>query len=469
VTLWSNIDADAKQHGQGHLIDHASQLSSEKHERYLVQLSQLDLALMKRLFDKSTETETPVDLSKLAMPTIYRAPRMAEEQAKFEQAKARGEAALRAGQVAVILVAGGQGTRLGHDAPKGTYAIGPVTQRTLFQIHAEKVLALSRRYGRDLPFLVMTSEENDPATKAFFQEHRNFGLKADQVRFFIQGMLPALDGTTGQVLLKAPGELALSPNGHGGVIEALDDAGLLERLENDGVTECYYFQVDNPLVEIADPAFLGYHLLDRAEMSLKVISKLYATERLGNLVEIDGRMRIIEYTELPEKLAEERTAEGELRIWAGSPAIHIFNVGFLRRLARGEIELPYHIARKAVAHLDASGEVVKPAKPNALKFERFVFDALPLAEKVVAMECGRCDEFEPLKNATGENSPESVRQALSDQYAGWLEAAGATVTRDAKGHAAVPIEISPLVALNAQDLRGKVKLGSKIDEPFVLQ
>jgi UDP-N-acetylglucosamine/UDP-N-acetylgalactosamine diphosphorylase len=281
-------------------------------------------------------------------------------------------------------------------------------------------------------------------------------------------MLPALDATTGKVLLKAPGELALSPDGHGGVIEALDQAGLLERLERDGVTECYYFQVDNPLVDIADPVFLGYHLLDRAEMSLKVISKLYGTERLGNLVEIDGRMRIIEYTELPEKLAQERHPEGELRIWAGSPAIHIFNVAFLRRLARGEIELPYHIAHKAVAYLDASGQVVKPAQPNALKFERFVFDALPLAEKVVAMECGRCEEFEPLKNATGENSPESVRQALSDQYACWLERAGATVARDANGHAAVPIEISPLAALYAEDLRGKVHTGTKIDKPFLL-
>lgn len=468
VTPWSKLEADAQKYGQSHLLEHASHLSQAQHDRFLEQLQQVDFALMKRLFAKSEETEPPVDLSKIVIPPIYRSPKTDEERARHLQAKARGEAALRAGQIAVILVAGGQGTRLGLDAPKGTYLIGPVTKRSLFQIHAEKVLALSRRFGRDLPLLIMTSQENDLATKSFFQEHRFFGLKPGQVQFFVQGMLPALDAATGQVLLKGVGEMALSPNGHGGVIDALDQAGLLERLAREGITECFYFQVDNPLVDVADAVFLGYHLLDRAEMSLKVISKLYGTERLGNLVQIDGRVRIIEYTELPEKLAEERTDAGELRIWAGSPAIHIFNVNFLRRLASGEIELPYHIARKAVAYLDADGQVVKPDKPNALKFERFVFDALPLAERVVAVECGRCDEFEPLKNASGENSPESVRQALSDQYACWLEAAGAAVTRDAQGHAAVPIEISPLIALSTDDLYGKVAPGTKVDKPFVL-
>ena len=161
-----------------------------------------------------------------------------------------GEAALRASRIAVIMVAGGQGTRLGHDAPKGTYPIGPVTERSLFQIHAEKVLALSRRYETTIPLLIMTSQENDEATKAYFAEYNWFGLNQDQVIFFIQGMLPALDAATGQVLLKAPGELALSPNGHGGVIQALHEAGLLDQLQSQGVTDCYYFQVDNPLVKV---------------------------------------------------------------------------------------------------------------------------------------------------------------------------------------------------------------------------
>jgi len=468
VTSWSKLEANAQQYGQSHLLAHAASLAPGQREAFLEQLQYVNFSLIQRLFAKSRETEIPVDLSKLVIPPIYRSPKTLEEHAHHRQASERGEAALRAGQVAVILVAGGQGTRLGLDAPKGTYPIGPVTDRSLFQIHAEKVLALSRRYGRGLPLLIMTSQENDSATRVYFREHRCFGLRPEQVHFFVQGMLPALDAATGQVLLKDVGELALSPNGHGGIIDALDQAGQLERLSHDGVTECFYFQVDNPLVNVADPVFLGYHLLNQAETSLKVISKLYPTERLGNLVQIDGRVRIIEYTELPEKLANERSADEKLRIWAGSPAIHLFNVNFLRRLAGGEIELPYHIAHKAVAHLDLAGRVVKPDKPNALKFERFVFDALPLAESVVAMECARSDEFEPLKNATGENSPASVRQALSDQYAGWLEEAGASVARNAAGHAAAPIEVSPLVGLSADDLREKVEPGVRIEKPFVL-
>jgi UDP-N-acetylglucosamine/UDP-N-acetylgalactosamine diphosphorylase len=330
-----------------------------------------------------------------------------------------------------------------------------VTDRSLFQIHAEKVLALSRRYEATIPLLIMTSQENDEATKSYFADHRWFGLDPKQVIFFIQGMLPALDADTGQVLLKAPGELALSPNGHGGVIQALHEAGLLDQLQARGITDCYYFQVDNPLVKIAAPAFIGHHLIADAEMSLKVLAKLYPMERMGNLVELDGRCRIIEYTELPKELAEQKLPNGQLRIWAGSPAIHLFQLKFLQRLGRGEITLPYHIARKAVPYVDEAGHIVKPDKPNALKFERFVFDALPLAERVVAVETSRAEEFEPLKNATGENSPESVRKAMSDQYARWLKEAEVEVE---ESHI---IELSPLVATEQKHLHEHDSLEGK--------
>ena len=182
-----------------------------------------------------------------------------------------------------------------------------------------------------------------------------------------------------------PGEMALSPNGHGGVIQALQEAGLLDRLQSQGVTDCYYFQVDNPLVKIADSLFIGHHLVADAEMSLKVLAKLYPMERMGNLVELDGRCRIIEYTELPKDLAEQKLPDGQLRIWAGSPAIHLFQLKFLQRLGRGEITLPYHIARKTVPYINEAGQLIKPEKPNALKFERFVFDALPLWRSVLSL------------------------------------------------------------------------------------
>lgn len=423
----------------------------DKQASFEQELATLNFAELHRLFEQSRQKETTLDLSRSASPPIIRLADLESD----STARMMGEGALHTGRIAVIMVAGGQGTRLGHDAPKGTYPIGPVTDRSLFQIHAEKVLALSRRYETQIPLLIMTSLENDAATQRFFAEQRWFGLDQDQVIFFMQGMLPALDAVTGQVLLKAPGELALSPNGHGGIIEALHRAGLLDRLESKGITDCFYFQVDNPLVKIADPVFVGHHLIADAQLSLKVLAKLYPLERMGNVVELNGRYRIIEYTELPKELAEETLPNGQLRIWAGSPAIHLFQLKFLQKLGRGEITLPYHIAHKTVSYVDQTGQLVKPDKPNALKFERFVFDALPLAERVVAVETSRKEEFEPLKNAEGEHSPERVRQAMSDHYGGWLKEAGVAVPET---HL---VEVSPLVAIEARHLEEHETLEGK--------
>ncbi|HQR07997.1 MAG TPA: UDPGP type 1 family protein [Gemmatales bacterium] len=438
-------------YGQGHLLEMAARGPIDKQASFEQELATLNFAELHRLFEQSRQKETTLDLSRSASPPIIRLADLESD----STARMMGEGALHTGRIAVIMVAGGQGTRLGHDAPKGTYPIGPVTDRSLFQIHAEKVLALSRRYETQIPLLIMTSLENDAATQRFFAEQRWFGLDQDQVIFFMQGMLPALDAVTGQVLLKAPGELALSPNGHGGIIEALHRAGLLDRLESKGITDCFYFQVDNPLVKIADPVFVGHHLIADAQLSLKVLAKLYPLERMGNVVELNGRYRIIEYTELPKELAEETLPNGQLRIWAGSPAIHLFQLKFLQKLGRGEITLPYHIAHKTVSYVDQTGQLVKPDKPNALKFERFVFDALPLAERVVAVETSRKEEFEPLKNAEGEHSPERVRQAMSDHYGGWLKEAGVAVPET---HL---VEVSPLVAIEARHLEEHETLEGK--------
>lgn len=445
--LTTEVISLAGKYGQKHLIDAAERLRGERRLSLESQIAALDFAGLQKLYQFSMMNQVMADLSKCVSPPIIRLGDMQQS----SQAQQAGEDALRAGRISVILVAGGQGTRLGHDAPKGTFPIGPVTQRSLFQIHAEKVLALSRRFGKPVPLLIMTSDENDQATKSFFEQHQYFGLNPHDVAFFIQGMLPALDAQTGQVLLKTPSEIALSPNGHGGVIEALQMAGHLDRLAEQGITDCFYFQVDNPLVKVADPIFLGHHLIASAEMSLKVLAKLYATERMGNLVQMENRCRIIEYTELPSDIAEQREPDGKLRIWAGSPAIHIFNLNYLQRLGRGEINLPYHVARKAVPFVNEAGQMIKPSQPNALKFERFVFDALPFAERVVAMETSREDEFEPVKNATGENSPESARRAMSQQYASWLKAAGIEIDDSQY------IEISPLDAMDAGDVCTRTK------------
>ncbi len=362
-------------------------------------------------------------------------------------------------------MAGGQGSRLGFDHPKGMFPVGPVSGKTLFQIHAEKVLALSRRYGKPVPFLVMTSPATHDETVAFFREQGHFGLPAGGVHFFEQGTMPALDLATGKLLMEAPGRLFTSPNGHGGTLTALADSGLLDELRRQGIRQVFYFQVDNPLVKVCDPVFLGHHLAADAEVSAKVVPKESPTDKLGNFVRVGGRLTVIEYSDLPESLAKQTDAGGRLRIWAGSPAIHLFALDFLDRVTRGAARIPFHVARKKVPHLDEQGRPVQPAKENALKFEMFIFDVLPLADRWVLQETSRREEFQPLKNAEGADSPAAVRQAVSDLAADWLAKAGVAVPRRPDGSAAVPLEISPLYALDADELAAKVDRSLRITGP----
>ena len=331
-----------------------------------------------------------------------------------------GEEALRRGEVAVLLVAGGQGTRLGLEQPKGMFPLGPLSGRTLFQIHAEKVLALSRRHGREVPFLVMTSPATHDETLAFFKAHKDFGLV--QVEFFQQGTMPALDLSTGQTLMESPGVPCLSPDGHGGTLTALASSGLLARLRAQGVRHVFYFQVDNPLVDIADPVFLGHHIAQRAEVSSKVVAKRDAAERAGVFALVEGRHGIIEYSDLPIELAQATDQTGRLRLWAGNPAIHLFDAAFLERMTSDPEGLPLHVARKKVPHIGDPS----PAEPNALKFERFIFDVLPKAERWLLLETERAEEFAPVKNAEGEDSPATARAAMLAKSARLIEAAGAT-------------------------------------------
>jgi UDP-N-acetylglucosamine/UDP-N-acetylgalactosamine diphosphorylase len=376
------------------------------------------------------------------------------------------------GEVGLILVAGGAGTRLGFEGPKGTFPIGPVSQSSLFQIHAEKIVALGRRYGRSLPLYVMTSPENHAATITFFEQHGSFGL--DQVRFFVQGQMPAVDRASGKVLLAAPCHVALSPDGHGGTLAALAAPGpagtpsCLEEMRDRGIRTLFYFQVDNPLVQIADPAYLGLHRQAEAEMSFKVVERLSPDEKLGVVVIVDGIPQVIEYSDLSPDLASRRDPEGQLELRAGSIAIHLLEREFIERIVSQQ-RLPFHRAIKKVPYVNERGETVKPAEPNGVKFEQFIFDALPLAARWTIVETDRQTEFEPLKNALGPDSPATVHQRMSDLFGNWLEQAGATIPRRPDGSSAFALEISPLFALDAQELKSKLEPGFVVERPLYLR
>jgi UDP-N-acetylglucosamine/UDP-N-acetylgalactosamine diphosphorylase len=378
----------------------------------------------------------------------------------------RGAEMLRRGEVGVILVAGGQGSRLGFEGPKGAFPVGPVSQATLFEIHCRKILALERKFGASIPLYIMTSQTNDAATRSFLGDHGRFGLADERVRYFAQGMWPALDAS-GNILLEGPDSLFMSPDGHGGVLRALRENGMLDDMERRGVRTLFYFQVDNPLVEVADPAFLGLHALRRAEMSLKVCAKRDPDEGLGVVVERGGRHAVVEYTELTGEQKQATRPDGRLLYLYGSVAIHVFALEFLHR--ESERDLPLHVAHKKVACMDANGERVSPSAPNAFKFEKFIFDVLPDAERSLNMAFDRAEEFSPVKNATGSDSPDTVRRDMQRKFARWFEASGVRIPLGSDGTPAIPIEVDPCYALDAEDLRHRLPKRFTLDRPTHLR
>jgi UDP-N-acetylglucosamine/UDP-N-acetylgalactosamine diphosphorylase len=449
--------------GQQHLLAGWDHLDAHARRQLIAQLAPLDFEELQRLHAGRQQKHALPDFARLTS-----LPQPAESDIQLTQCRQLGAQAFRNGEIAFLLVAGGQGTRLGFDDPKGMFPIGPVTGATLFQLHAEKILAIQRRFGKPMPLLVMTSPATHDPTVAFFTEQKHFGLPGEHVHFFCQGIMPALDYESGKLLLEAPGRLSLSPNGHGGVLAALADSGLFDRLQQAGVTTISYFQVDNPLTTLADFEFVGRHRLQRAHVSTKVLPKRHALEKMGNLVIMDGRCSIIEYSDLPGDWATRQNSQGGLFFWGGNTGTHLFDVDFLRRVCVHQDSIPWHLAKKKVPFLGPDGQTIQPEKENALKFERFIFDVLPLAERWTVPATTRARDFEPLKNATGDDSIETVRQALIQRAASWLEQAGVDVPRDDRGLPVFPVEISPLLALDAEELKRMTRPGLRVGRPLHL-
>ena len=470
----SNLVQRLERYGQGHLLAWYSGLSESQRARLTAEIAAIDFDQLDGLLESLVhgEVDAAVEPQRVHPIEVIRLPQTDGERVAWRRAAEEGVRALAAGEVGVILVAGGSGTRLGFDGPKGTFPIGPVSSASLFQIHAEKIVALGRRHGRSLPLYVMTSPENHAATVAFFEANGRFGL--DHVRFFVQGQMPAVDRLTGKVLLAERDQVALSPDGHGGTLAALAAPGAdgtlscLDEMRTRGIRTLFYFQVDNPLVQIADPVFLGLHRQAEAEMSFKVIERRTPEEKLGVVVKVDDIPQVIEYSDLPPELAGRRLRDGSLELWAGSVAIHVFERELIERIV-GQQRLPFHRAIKKVSYVGEAGNLVKPSEPNAVKFEQFIFDALPHAQRWAIVETNRATEFEPLKNAVGPDSPATVHQRMSDLFGDWLELAGAKVPRRADGSIPFGIEISPLFALDAQELKSRLEPGLVVERPLYLR
>ncbi len=454
-------------HGQAHMLRRLEKLPSEKRERLLEQLAALDFGRLEAFRELVQTPPTEVSFGDISPAPVRRLPLTPAQRKSERRVIQLGMEALAADRVAACTVAGGQGTRLRYDHPKGMYPISPIRRASLFQLFAEQILAARRRYECRMPWLIMTSPNNDAETREFFGRNDHFGLGAESVHFFVQGSNPIIN-EEGELLLAEEDRLLTGPDGHGGTFDALAHAGLFDVLRSGGWDLISYLQVDNPLVTVADPRFIGHHLAKDADFSCKVIPKRDPKEGLGIAVLRAGKPVVIEYIDVPPDTAAQRLPSGQLVYLYGSIAIHIISVPFAERVGTDRSALPWHLARKQYEIANEEGEKVLAPPKSCCKFECFIFDALALADDCAFVEVRRDTEFGPVKNAEGEDSPESARRLMQRMWLEWLIEAGATDGMPGD-MADGTVEISPLYAASAEELKERIEPGREVEFPLLLE
>lgn len=402
--------------GQTHLLEAIKNCPEEKRADFIKEINAIDWSSLKNIF-------TPVDMSsaKIEMSEVIS---LSERESMLASLQPIGKKAYSDGKVGVLLVAGGQGTRLGYNGPKGCFQSLPISKKTLYQIHAEKILFASKKYGVTIPFLIMTSPDTDVPTRAFFKENNYFGIGENNVFFFCQSMT-ATCNLMGKALLKSESELLKNPDGHGGCYTAFMRSGALEYLEKRGIKTLVYIQVDNILAPIDDPVLVGLQESKEADIVTKVLKKASPQEKVGHLVSVNGKDQIVEYVDVTQEQLNMKDKNGELIFNWGSPAMHAFSIDFFRRLKNRQVNLPFHQSKKIVkAYIDGTIQ-----DTEAYKHEKFIFDLLPLANKHIGLEISREDEFSPIKNATGVDSVETAIELYSNRNKRWLASVGVDTSK----------------------------------------
>ncbi|CAK7215745.1 UDP-N-acetylglucosamine pyrophosphorylase [Sporothrix bragantina] len=383
-------------------------------------------------------------------------------------------------KVGVVLMAGGQGTRLGSSAPKGCYDIGLPSQKSLFQIQAERILKIQQLAGPGavVPWYIMTSGPTRGPTEAFFVENNYFGFDKANIFFFEQGVLPCISNE-GKILLEAKGKVAVAPDGNGGIYQALVASGALEDLKKRGIEHVHAYCVDNCLVRVADPVFLGFAASKDVDIATKVVRKRNAAESVGLILQKNGKPDVVEYSEIDSATAEAEDPHqpGVLKFRAANIVNHYYSLRFLESIPQWAGNMPHHVARKKIPYADLStGETVKPTAVNGVKLEQFVFDVFPRLDlaKFACLEVRREDEFSPLKNGRGttDDNPDTSKRDIMLQGRRWVEAAGAKVSVSADARSDVPeadvgIEVSPLVSYGGEGLESFA--GKTVVAPALLE
>ena len=431
-------------YGQQHLLKYYSDLSNTEQENLLNQILNIDFEFISLLYSglvlNSKHQREYEDFSPLK-PIIF------EDCSSEEKGNCYnlGIDAIKEGKVGVLLVAGGQGTRLGHIGPKGTFSIGLPSKKSLFQLQCERLINISTKAGRYIPWYIMTSPENHNETIAFFKNNNYFGYKEEYIKFFQQGVLPLID-EEGKIFLSSKSDISTGPSGNGGCFKSLRDSGLLDDINNRAIEWLFLYGVDNTMVRVADPYFIGFTIKSGQLAASKVVSKVSSIEKVGVLCYKNRHPAIVEYTELPDEMLQQKDINGNLIYNNANVLNHIFHIDFITKSL--QVKLPFHIAHKRISYINEFGVEVIPERSNGYKFECFLFDTFANLNDMAALKVKREEEFAPVKNSNGEDSPKTARELMLNLHKQWLIARGC----DYKILNGKTVEISPLTSCFGENI-----------------
>ncbi len=392
-----------EKYNQTHILNYINLLKQEEIKNLEKQILKIDFEELQTLYEKTKE-KPEIRENKIEHINYINKEKLSTK--KKQELEDIGSNVIKNEHYAVITLAGGQGTRLGHSGPKGTYMLNTKNgQKYIFEIFIDSFKKAKTEYNIEVPWYIMTSKENHKETVEFFENHNYFGYNKNKVKFFMQGELPLLD-TNGKVILNKEKQIKEAANGNGGIYESFAKSGLLEEIKQKQIEWIFVNNIDNIISNFIDPLLLGLTIQEKQKIGAKSVAKTNPKEKVGVFCKIDEKPQIIEYIDLPEKLAEKKDENGELLYGEVNIGAYLFNISVLEDLAR--IKLPYHAAFKKSAYLLENGEYIEPESPNVYKFESFIFDAFKRYNNVSILRVKREEEFAPVKNKEGTDSPETA-------------------------------------------------------------
>ena len=406
------IAALLKKYNQEQLLNGYEKLDEVKKKKLLEQIEAIDFNLINSLYE-STKKEVKHQTDEITPIDYVDKYKLHDEYKYYENI---GKKAIREGKLAAVTMAGGQGTRLGHDGPKGTYDIGLDSHKSLFELLCDNLKEEGKKYGVTIPWFIMTSRENNKKTIEFFEKHKFFGYQKDKnIFFFIQGELPMMD-TEGKILIGEDGLIKLAADGHGGIYEALVKNKMVEKMKQMGIEWVFIGGVYNCLVKMVDPVLMGLAIDKKVTVACKSVVKANPQEKVGVFCKRNGKPNVIEYSEITDEMAQATDKSGELLYGESHILCNLFNVEAIERM--GANPLPYHVAYKKAKYIDKDGNVVVPTSPNAYKFEAFLFDAFGEVDDMAILRVKREEEFAPVKNSddVGVDCPKTARELYKKFY-----------------------------------------------------